>query len=326
MRSGFLFVSMDKLAVILKTLDYGALPLSDYSRSYILRLLPAIDYYMLIYRRCLQRMLEASPKAPAEMTMVDYGGGHGFLSLVAKRCGVGRVIYIDINPQASEAVTAIAAAVGEGPDVVLTGDSATLRRWCGENAVCPDLLLGMDVIEHIYRLEDFFADLYAINPSMPMLFTTGSTPYNPWVRRRLHRIMESDEMIFRQARLDCILEHYPDMFYPIALAWANCTRGLVFDDVLKAVATQKSCVIKDLYNTCDPATGSWTERILPIDDYRRLLAPYGVRLKVRKGFYNAFRGGLKGFASRMFNVLLRLPGTRFMAPFIVLQIHTEPAK
>lgn len=325
MRSGFLFVSMDNLADTLKALDYGALPLSDYSRNYILRLLPAIDYYMLIYRRCLHSMLDASPKAPAEMTMVDYGGGHGFLSLAAKRCGIGRVIYIDINPQASEAVAAIAAVVGEGPDVVLTGDSATLRRWCAENAVCPDLLLGMDVIEHIYRLEDFFADLYAINPSMPMLFTTGSTPYNPWVKRRLHRVMKSDERIFRQARLDCILEHHPDMNYPVALAWADSTRGLVFDDVLKVVETRMPYGIIDFYNTCDPATGSWTERILPIDDYRRLLSPYGARLKVCKGFYNAFRGGFKGVVSRMLNVILHLPSTRFMAPFIVLQIHTEPA-
>ena len=31
---------------ILKNLDYDSLPISDYSRNYILRLLPNLDYYL----------------------------------------------------------------------------------------------------------------------------------------------------------------------------------------------------------------------------------------------------------------------------------------
>lgn len=314
---------MDTLAATLKSLDYGALPLSDYSRSYILRMLPSIDYYIDIYRRCLHRMLATTAKAPAALTMVDYGGGHGFLSLAAKRCGVGRVVYVDVNPQAAEAVKVISAAVGEGPDVVLTGDSVALRRWCADNAVRPDLLLGMDVIEHIYRLEDFFADLHAVNPAMPMLFTTGSTPYNPWVKRRLHRVMKKDEELFCSQRRDFIMEHFPTMIYPIVAYWAENTRGLVYDDVVKAVKTNSPSVLNDSYNTCDPATGSWTERILPIDDYRRLLAPYDIHLRVHKGFYNVHRSGAKGLASRLLNLLLNLPLTNWLAPFIVLECQSR---
>lgn len=310
---------MDTLAATLKSLDYGALPLSDYSRSYILRMLPNLDFYMDIYRRCLRRALAAVPTAPSGLTLVDYGGGHGFLSMAAKRCGVGRVVYVDVNPQAAEAVKAIAATAGEGPDVVLTGDSAVLRQWCTANDVRPDLLLGMDVIEHIYRLEDFFADLHAVNPAMHMLFTTGSTPYNPWVKRRLRRVMKSDEHIFLSQRCKFIREQFPTMIYPIAAYWAYSTRGLVYDDVVKAVKSNKPNYLKDEYNTCDPATGSWTERILPIGDYRRLLAPHGVRLRVRKGFYNSRRGGAKGVASRVLNAVLRLPLTHWLAPFIVLE-------
>ena len=43
---------------ILKNLDYDSLPISDYSRNYILRLLPNLDYYLEIYHRCLHQMLD----------------------------------------------------------------------------------------------------------------------------------------------------------------------------------------------------------------------------------------------------------------------------
>lgn len=324
MRSGFpFFTKMNSLTATLKALDYGKLPLSDYSRSYILRMLPDLDYYMSIYGRCLHSMLRAGKKEPSELTLVDYGGGHGFLSMAAKRCGVGRVVYVDVNPQAAEAVKVVSAAVGEGPDVVLTGDSSVLRRWCEDNGLRPDVLLGMDVIEHIYRLEDFFADLYAVNPGMPMLFTTGSTPYNPWVKRRLHRIMKNDESLFRLQRRDFILTQRPDLSHRAALTWADRTRGLVFDDVLKAVRDNQPVVLKDRYNTCDPATGSWTERILPVADYRRLLAPYGAHLRVHKGFYNGFRSGIKGIVSRLLNGALLLPLTHWLAPFIILECQSR---
>ncbi|MBR1550475.1 MAG: SAM-dependent methyltransferase [Bacteroidales bacterium] len=297
--------------------------MSDYSRSYIIRMLPSIDYYMDIYGCCLRRALGAAAKVPADVTLVDYGGGHGFLSMAAKRSGVGKVIYVDVNPQAAEAVKAVSATVGEGPDVVLTGDSADLRRWCEENAVRPDVVLGMDVIEHIYRLEDFFADLYAVNPDMPMLFTTGSTPYNPWIKRRLHRVMKEDESVFCSQRCDFIRAQFPTMSFPEAVFWSQHTRGLVYDDVLKAVKTTLPHFLKDRYNTCDPATGSWTERILPISDYRRRLSPYGTRLVVRKGFYNTHRSGIKGIVSRLLNVLLFLPLTHWLAPFIVLECRSR---
>ena len=86
----------------LKDIDYHSLPISDYSRRYILRMLPVLDYYLDIYHRCLKQMIRALRKEPSDITMVDYGGGHGFLSLTAKELGIGRVIYIDINPQAVE--------------------------------------------------------------------------------------------------------------------------------------------------------------------------------------------------------------------------------
>ena len=310
----------------LKNIDYDSLPISDYSRQYIKRMLPVIDYYLDIYHRSLRQMIRTLDKAPADITMVDYGGGHGLLSLTAKDMGIGRVIYIDFNPQAVETVQALSKELGNGPDEVLLGDAGALRQWCADKGVTPDTLLGMDVIEHIYRLEDFFADIYAMNPHIFMLFTTGSTPYNPWVVRRLHRIMQADELGhneqpgFFQLRKEHILRHYPEMKDLEADIWATDTRGLTYSDTLTAVDTHTPYKDIDAYNTCDPTTGSWTERILPIAAYQALVRPYHATVSVGLGYYNIHRKGLKGIVSRPVNLLLHIPIARPLAPVITLII------
>ncbi len=312
----------------LRHIDYHTLPISDYSRNYILRLLPNLDYYLDIYDRCIRRLLALLQRQPGELTVVDYGGGHGFLSCLLKEKGFGKVIYIDYNPQAAETVTAVKEALGYGPDVVLQGDAATLRDWCRQHDCRPDGLLGMDVIEHIYRLESFFDDLYAIS-SMPMIFTTGSTPYNPHVVRRLHQVMIADEQGhdgkpgFCQLRRQYLADHLPQLSDTQLDYWAAHTRGLQYGDLVAAVESDRPYPNDDPYNTCDPATGSWTERILPRSAYQKLLQPHGTKVTVANGFYNTYRRGAKALPSRLLNRWLqwKLPFARHIAPFIILEIH-----
>jgi len=311
----------------LRHIDYNALAISEYSRNYILRLLPNLDYYLEIYDHCITKLQSMLQREPGALTVVDYGGGHGFLSCLLKRCGFGKVIYIDYNPQAAETVQAVKQQLGYGPDVILQGDAATLRQWCQENNCRPDGLLGMDVIEHIYRLDTFFDDLYAMGP-MPMIFTTGSTPYNPYVVRRLHKVMLADEQGhngqpgFYQLRRQYLADHMPQLTQEQLDYWATNTRGLQYGDLVATVNSGKPFPNDDPYNTCDPTTGSWTERILPLKAYQELLMPHGATVSVANGFYNTHRSGIKALPSRALNALLLFPSTAFrpLAPFIQLII------
>lgn len=309
----------------LRGIDYNALDISDYSRQYIMHIIPHMDYYARIFRATLNKLVKLSKRPLDSMTVVDYGGGHGFLSLMAKQMGAARVIYIDNNPKAAQAVQAVAAAAGIGPDVVLTGDSDELRRWCTDSGVRPDALVGTDVIEHIYRLEDFFADVYAVNPAMPMVFTTASNPFNPIIRKRLHKIMliaeEGDDKNegFRRMRQRGIQEAFPTMSKDSAFVWGMLTQGLTIEDSIEMVRTKGRPPKNDGYNTCDPYTGNWTERILPISEYRSLIAPYNASLRVSRGFYNSRQPGLKGVGLALLNAALHLPCTAFIAPFIFLE-------
>lgn len=229
------------------------------------------------------------------------------LSVFAKRLGFGRVIYVDTNADALQTVQLLSQRLGAGPDVMLQGDAESLRQLCLQQAICPQALLAMDVIEHIYVLDDFFAAIHAISPSMTMVFTTASTPYNNRVVRRLRHAMTADEYGhdgkkgFLQLRRDYVKMLHPDMPDKQLDYWAENTRGLTYADIERAVDAQSPNLLLDPYNTCDPATGSWTERILPVEDYRQLLAPYGFSLQLFPGRYNDHRRGPKEWASRYYN-------------------------
>lgn len=305
-----------QLSVEVKQLQPDSLALSDYSRQGLQRVVSAVEYYLEIYRYSLEKVLECCSLSPDEITIVDYGGGHGLLSIFAKRLGFARVIYVDASPDAVQTVQLLSQRLQSGPDAILQGDAETLRRWCADRQVTPDALLAMDVIEHIYVLDDFFASLHTLSPRLRMLFTTASNPYNSRVVRRLHYAMVADEQGhgdkkgFLQLRREYIKQQHPDMPDKQIDYWAKNTRGLKYVDIDRAVDSQSPNLLLDPYNTCDPQTGSWTERILPIDDYRHLLAPYGFRLTLLPGHYNTHRRGPKEWMSVLYNKQIAQAGDK----------------
>ena len=103
----------------LKAIDYNKLPISDYNKRYIGNLKPALSYFMHIYADCLQRGLQAIQTPISDVTLIDYGGGTGFLSILAKSIGIGQVIYIDLNPSSVETIQLLKQIIGIGPDIIL---------------------------------------------------------------------------------------------------------------------------------------------------------------------------------------------------------------
>lgn len=315
------------LSARLQEIDYDQLPISDYNKQYISNLKPAMDYYMKIYSACLSKGFNIISCSPENAILVDYGGGSGFLSILAKSAGVGKVIYLDLNPKSVETIQVLKKETGIGPDIILHGNSDTLADWCNKNNVQPDLLIATDLIEHVYDLEVFFRDLFGLNRKIQMIFTTASTPFNPYVKRRLHKLMDSSETgtveipNYYTLRKTYIEKNYPHLATNEIEKWTLQTRGLIYPDIDKAIKTNKLPILKDKHNTCDPASGNWTERILPIDDYHSLISPYNYSLKVDKGFYNSDRRSVvSSIICKSINLLIRLSGKVgfLIAPFIFL--------
>ena len=118
-----------------------------------------------------------------------------------------------------------------------------------------------------------------------------------------------------------MLEKRTEFSFGEPLLWAIATRGYTYADIDSALLSPLDD-IQPPYpypNTCDPATGSWTERILTLEKYQEIATPRHVTLL--NGFYNCHKKGLKGLAARLLNRLLRLPKTRWLAPFIILKFE-----
>ncbi len=302
----------------LKKLDPATLEISDYNKRYLERMRPDWDFYQEIYSHCLDIVAANLEKPIEEATIVDYGGGHGVLSIMAKERGFGQVIYIDNNKKCVETAGVLTDRLGIGPDVMLEGEATELCKWSRRDEVNIDYLLGMDVIEHIYCLDDFFSSLMKINPRMGMIFTTGSTPYNKKVMKRLRKIMINDEQTYRSLRNEYIRASFPDLTEKEIDYWTENTRGLIYQDISRAIESSSPNILSDPYNTCDPRNGNWTERILPISNYEQLLKQYHHNLTVESGFHNTHRKGLKGRLSRWQNKLIALSHGQHRAPWLIL--------
>jgi hypothetical protein len=327
MERGKLIETSRALAARLQATDFDSLPISPYNKRYIRAIRPALPYYMEIYADCLYRGITSTQAAPREVTLIDYGGGSGFLSLLAREAGIGQVIYTDLNPLSAETARVIKQRLKTGPHFILQGDSACLANWCKARQLTPQLLIATDLIEHVYNLERFFSDLYGINPDMELIFTTASTPYNPAVKRRLRRFMQDCERgtavmpNYYTRRKNFIQKEYPRLTGEQTETWSQCTRGLMYEDIKKTIDLNLLPAPEDSYNTCDPETGNWAERILPIRYYADLLALHNYKLTVQKGFYNAARSAIPAsFIFRLLNIFIRRSGRLglFLAPYIIL--------
>ncbi len=97
---------------------------------------------------------------------------------------------------------------------------------------------------------------------------------------------------------------------------------MVKADILSAVESYRVNkvfpeMLSDPTNTCNPVTGSWTERILSIEAYRSLYRQNGFSLNVYNGFYDQYKKGLKGLINNILNKTIPILG-KYLAPYIVL--------
>ncbi|MFQ6928970.1 MAG: hypothetical protein ACLRS8_15340 [Parabacteroides merdae] len=187
------------------------------------------------------------------------------------------------------------------------------------------MLIATDLIEHVYDLSAFFANLVAIDNKMQMLFTTASTPFNPYVKRRLHQLMTIWEKEYYALRLHYIQLHFPALSPAEA---KSCTKDArtYLPTYPQGCQDRFLSSIEDAFNTCDPRNGNWTERMSPIETYRSLAKPFGYQVRIGKGFYNTDQlNPISTFICLGINGLIRISGKAgfLFAPFITLHLQSD---
>jgi hypothetical protein len=323
------------------TVDTHKLILAPYPSTYLQLLLKHHLYYLHIYAHVLDHLLANTSKTKEQIVLIDYGAGNGLLGMFAKDCGFGGVYVNDRSEAFVDAALQLSTALNIPIDGFIIGEWDKVAEVF-KQGIKPDAVVATDVIEHIYDLEAFLAGIQGLNPKMTTVFTTASVTANPVKTKQLKRLQYNDEfygsnpehamagdefagMPFIEIRKKMILQNQPTMNEADLIRIASAARGMNKKDLIKAVEdfTITGILPTPLQhptNTCEPVTGSWTERLLTPSEYEMVYDKHGFSLSVYNGFYNQWQGRLKSIVLSAVNKLIKLSGRKgaFITPFMTL--------
>ena len=313
------------------------LPIDAYCKRYLQHLQKNATYYCTIYQQICNTVLKNTTLQKATIGLLDYGAGNGLLGIYAKFIGFKSVYINDINPTFIKASQVLAKALNIHIDGFIAGDISDVANYFNSSTL--HTMVSFDVIEHIYNLPQFFKTIQAINPSIITVFGTGVNAHNPFknhyfkqlqIKDELHGGQPSDFVLygatatppFIETRKLLIQNFSPALSTNEINMLAIHTRGLHKADI--ELATNSFLLNKKLppllqhsTNTCDPLTGSWTERLFTLKQYRKIYNTAEFSLHYHNGFYNQYNPTFKSKIMAIANFILPIFGV-IAAPYILL--------
>ena len=326
-------------AAMLRVKGPEVLTPGTYPYRYLQHITLHASYYSYVYAQILNLLLASAGRSRKELTIVDYGSGNGLLGLLACYAGFGNVYLNDQDSVFLSSSRQLAAAFGLHPDGFIEGGAAQLLSYFSGRRP-PDVLAGSDVIEHIYDLPGFIHALHQLNPQLLSALSTACNPLNPLLQRRFRKVQLRDEWEGGTPEIHPLfagapIEPFRDIRSRIIRETAQgriagqeveklvyATRGLIQADIEQAVrqyllaGTLPEPPLHPT-NTCDPLTGSWSERMLSLDEYRVLFQQAGFSMHIHDGFYNQYDKGTTSLLRWMANRFIPFSRHR-LAPYIVL--------
>lgn len=266
-----------------------------------------MDAIMDIYSRQLYLILKDYNSDLKNFVWVDYGGGSGIFSLLAKEAGIGTVIYNDIYDISCADVSKTSKALNIAIDHIVCGDTDSLVTYIQKHSITINAITSFDVIEHIYNIEEHFGKLaYLQTAPFTMVYGSGANPENKWKLKAITKIQLTDEyenkantwghkerdtlQSFLAVRRNIIQSYAPQLSDANADYLAKATRGLIKEDIEKCVDEflargAISYKMEHPTNTCDPLTGNWSEHLIDLYWLAKYLQNLGFSAEVSPGYY-----------------------------------------
>jgi 2-polyprenyl-3-methyl-5-hydroxy-6-metoxy-1,4-benzoquinol methylase len=272
----------------------------------------------------LYRSISLTGKPVNQIVIMDYGAGVGTLYMLAKMIGCRTVIYNDHLEDWKTSALLIAQAIGVNIDQYIVGDIKDTLLVLDNNAIACDIITSRNVIEHIYKLDDFFNIIADHQPGSIVYSSTTANYHNPASHLKhilWHRKWEKHFLPQRAALIRDRISGLPENE---VLKLAKATRGLALQDFDKAVvnySTSKTLPDPSLHNTntVETSSGVWFEHLLPFESYRKLIPGSRYQLLFEPGFWDTHnQSALKNALGNLLNPLMRFvsKGSIRLAPFI----------
>lgn len=238
----------------------------------------------------LYRSIARSGKRAEELVIMDYGAGVGTLYTLAKMIGCKKVIYNDHLPEWQISAHLIANAIGVEVDEYIVGDIHETLEILNEKNISCTIITSRNVIEHIYKLDEFFRAVALYQPNAMLYNSTTANYMNPATRLQHLAMHKKWEKEYVGMRRKIIQTYAPSLTGTEINTLALLTQGKAGSDIEQAVnqyLTTRTYPAKNntRSNTCHPYTGVWVEHLLTFDEYRNMASPH-YTLDFAPGFWD----------------------------------------
>jgi ubiquinone/menaquinone biosynthesis C-methylase UbiE len=301
-------------------LDIDSLAISDFSKKYleINNKNNALDVYNHIIRLALGN----NNKPLHDLTLLDYGGGTGLLSILAKTMGIGTVIYCDTSSTMCKDAEVVSKSLDVKIDHYVCADIKELIEYSESHCLSIDILCSHDVIEHIRDVSSFIAQLPLLpSKKLTAVFSSGANGRNPLILYKTIKFHRKIEPTYRIARKEIISKAYPHLSESICDILAAKTRGLNKEEIEKVIGIY--CTTGKLpykrehpTNTCEPFSGYWSEHLMSTAKLKDIFVEHYFDTQILCGFYG------ESSWRKIVNPLIKIFGL-ILAPYYIIYAKTR---
>lgn len=337
----------EKLKNRIINLNVNELKATPYFKSYLELYIDDLESVLNRHSFILSKAVSGDTNLNG-VSLLDFGGGTGLISLISKLSGIGKVTYLDISDEMTEGAKNLANMLGIKIDEFLTGSYEMLPE--SEYNV----IISYDVIEHVYDIEKTLNSLYSkLSKDGIMIMASGANPLNPKVRRKLINNHKQLELSIRPKgkKRDCNKAYFYERMniakeysakVGVKLNKENLekialqTRGKIREEIEQLLKSIDNNGIKSItgvpeiknfekifyLNTCDPYTGNWGERLMHPKLLAKELQKYLFSVSIEAGLYHGSHSFIKRYLNLLFNIIIKLiPGFKlWFSPYYIIKI------
>ena len=263
----------------------------------------------------LYNAIQLSGKTPDALTLMDYGAGVGTLYTLAKMIGCSKVIYNDHLADWQHSARQIAGAIGVAVDHYIVGDIGPTLEQLNAAQISCDIILSRNVIEHIYKLDLFYAQVSRLQPDAILYQSTTANAANPGARLQHWFLHRRWEKVYYPKRAALLSRAFPGLQPAEVEQMARLTRGRSWADIEPLAAEyQKNKRFPEPVacgsNTCDPENGVWAEHMISFREHRNLMKAGNYTAGFAPGFWDThYSSSIKNILGKILNRLISLNHT-----------------